>query len=114
MDMLYRKLIDEAETELSTLLHDNEQLKRRLQEMNQQGTDLSLVEKEISSIILMSHMDNTKKLFELIESLKKKEQEMELQLERKREQLHKLKRSLSQTIRTMKAQVANVEQGGIG
>ncbi|WP_438448553.1 hypothetical protein [Gorillibacterium sp. sgz5001074] len=108
MDSLYNKLISEAEEELKALAARNAELKERLAGNREHDMLPSLLEGEITSLIMMSHMENTKQVYRVMEELKREEEEREREIARRLQTRDRFRSKLLETVRESRSRLSEL------
>ncbi|MBP1154240.1 MULTISPECIES: hypothetical protein [unclassified Paenibacillus] len=106
MDALYKKLISESEDELKKLIAENEEWKKKLTDVREHDAISSVFEGEISSLIMMSHLENTKQVYRITEELRQEEEQQERIIVDKNLKKQRFKQLLLETIQTARSKMS--------
>lgn len=106
MDELYRKWISDAEDELKQLVAENEQWKEKLANVREHDAVSSVLEEEISSLIMMSHLENTKHVYRITEELRKEDEQLERFIMEKNRKKQRFKHLLLETIQSARSKMS--------
>lgn len=106
MDALYKKLISDAEDELKQLLAENEQWKEKLANVREHDAVSSVLEGELSSLIMMSHLENTKYIYRMTEELRQEEERRERTITEKQREKQRFKQLLLETIQSARSKMS--------
>jgi len=101
VDAMYQELIREAEEELKRLLVEHAQWIEKLKDINEQDSVMEMLEQEISSMILMSHLENAKHIYRFKEQLKREEEQREQLINEQLVEKQRFKEQLIDSIRKL-------------